>query len=311
MTAPRRRIVVTGRQGQVVSALRDRAAVNADLDIIPLGRPGLDLSDVRSIAPSLAAARPDVIVSAAAYTSIEQAEADEGLATLVNQTSAGLLGQVAAALGVPIIHLSTACVFDGATSGAYAETDPVGPFSVYGRSKLGGERAIADATADHVILRTAWVFSPFGTNFLKTMLRIAEGRDCVNVIADEFGTPTSAFDIADAIVTVARNLMASDDPGLRGTFHMSGSGRTSWAGFAEEIFRASRARGGPFAAVNPIPSHTYSSAVERPANAELDCRKLKAVHGIAMPDWRPATQRVIERLFDTMIEATPMKERHS
>ncbi|TCP82031.1 dTDP-4-dehydrorhamnose reductase [Rhizobium sp. PP-F2F-G36] len=311
MTQPRRRIVVTGRHGQVASALLDRAAVNADLDIIPLGRPELDLSDSGSIGPSVAAARPEIIVSAAAYTSIEQAEADEGLATLVNQTSAGVLGQVAAALGVPIIHLSTACVFDGTRSGGYAETDTVAPLSVYGRSKLGGERAIAYATADHAILRTAWVFSPFGSNFLKTMLRIAEGRDCVNVIADEFGTPTSAFDIADAILSVARNLLASDEPGLRGTFHMSGSGQTSWAGFAEEIFRASRARGGPFAAVNPIPSYTYSSAVERPANAELDCRKLKAMHGVAMPGWRPATERVIERLFNTMQEATPMKERHS
>ena len=178
----------------------------------------------------------------------------------------------------------------------YLETDPVGPTSVYGRTKLAGERAVAQATSNHVILRTAWVYSPFGRNFLKTMLLLAESRDRIDVVDDQIGNPTSALDIADGILAVAGNLLADDAARLRGTFHMTGSGFASWADFAAEIFAASNHYGGPTAEVRRIPTTAYSTPVRRPANSYLDCGKLERVHGVGLPDWRSAILKIVARL---------------
>jgi dTDP-4-dehydrorhamnose reductase len=196
------------------------------------------------------------------------------------------------------VQLSTDYVFDGTGERPYRETDPTNPLSVYGASKLAGERAVAEAAADYAVLRTSWVYSPFGKNFVRTMLALARQRDEVRVVCDQAGSPTSALDIADGVLGVVRNLLAvptrSD---LRGIFHMTADGTATWAEFAEAIFAASRAAGGPSAKVIPIPTTEYPTPARRPANSRLDRSALAAAHGIRLPHWRQSLQPCIERLL--------------
>jgi dTDP-4-dehydrorhamnose reductase len=294
-----KRMVVTGRHGQVVSSLLERGQHDGRFAVIAVGRPELDLSAPDTIDAALRQARPDVIVSAAAYTAVDRAETDEEAAMVVNATGAGRIAEMAAALGVPLVHLSTDYVFDGAKSSPYIESDPVAPLGAYGRSKLAGERAVADAAPNHVILRTAWIYGPFGGNFLKTMLSLAESCDSVNVIGDQIGNPTCALDIADGILAVAANLLASRDPTLRGVFHMAGRGEASWADFAEEIFARSAIEGKAAAHVERIPSSMYPTPARRPANSRLDCSLIESRHGIRLPDWMQSTASTVARLART------------
>lgn len=290
------RVLVTGTGGQVVGSLVEKAAGRGDIELSLIGLPELDLAATDKIAPAIEALRPDVILSVAAYTAVDAAEADEATALAVNGVAVGEIGKAAARLGVPVVHLSTDYVFAGDQPSPYCETDPTGPLSAYGRTKLAGELALAEATPNHVILRTAWVYSPFGKNFVKTMLRLGETRDSVGVVVDQVGNPTSAFDIVDGLLKVAGNLLASDDPALRGTFHMTGSGETSWAGFAAEIFRLSAALGGRSVTVDPIATSAYPTPARRPGNSRLDCGKLDRLHGVRLPDWRGSAELVVRRL---------------
>lgn len=289
------RIAVTGKTGQVVTSLVERAA-GTDVEIVPIGRPELDLADAGSVRQALEALKPDVIVSAAAYTAVDKAESEEEAAFAVNAAGAGAVAAAAAALGVPVIHISTDYVFPGDKPAPYVESDPTGPVSVYGRSKLEGERLVAQATPNHVILRTAWVYSPFGANFLKTMLRLAETRDHLRVVADQHGTPTSALDIADTVIAIARRLVADPDPALRGIFHMTGSGEATWADFAEAIFAGLSARTGKAVTVERIPASEYPTPAKRPANSRLSNDKLEKAYQLRLPDWKNSTDAVIERL---------------
>lgn len=298
------RIAVTGRSGQIVTSLTERAGLKNRFEVVSLGRPDFDLSEPHKVDAAIRSVRPDIIVSAAAYTAVDQAESNEAVATVINGTSAGAIASTAADLGVPIIHLSTDYVFDGFKTSPYIERDAVGPTSAYGRSKLAGEKAIETATSDFVILRTAWVYSPFGANFLKTMLRLGETRDSINVVNDQIGNPTSAVDIADGILTVAENLLISKNSDLRGTFHMTGAGEASWADFAQEIFAASAKFGGRSAIVEPIPSSAYPTPAKRPQNSRLDCSLIKERHGIELPNWRLSTTDVVERLVKSNIQGT-------
>jgi dTDP-4-dehydrorhamnose reductase len=291
-----KRMVVTGREGQVVRSLLERGALNGLFDVVALGRPELDLLDPERIDAALRQVRPDIIVSAAAYTAVDRAETDEADAHAINAVAPGHIAAAAARLGVPVIHLSTDYVFDGEKPEPYLETDPVGPASAYGRTKLAGERAVAEATENHVILRTAWVYSPFGRNFLKTMLQLAESRDRIDVVDDQVGNPTSALDMADGILAIAGNLLDSASASLRGLFHMTGSGSASWADFAREILAASGRHGGPIAAVGQIPTAAYPMPARRPANSRLDCGKLEQAHGVRLGDWKYATAETVERL---------------
>ena len=209
-----------------------------EVDIIAVGRPELDLAEPASIRAALAAARPDAIVSAAAYTAVDEAETEKDLAFAINGAGARAVAEAASALDIPVLHLSTDYVFDGTKPDRYVETDPSGPTSVYGASKLEGERQVAATTADHAILRTAWVYSPYGVNFLKTMLRLGETRETLSVVADQHGSPTSATDIARAVILAALRMIEDRDEKYRGIFHLAGSGEASWAEFAREIFRA-------------------------------------------------------------------------
>ncbi|RKE79239.1 dTDP-4-dehydrorhamnose reductase [Rhizobium sp. AG855] len=289
------RMLVTGREGQVVSALVELGWHQEEFEILALGRPDLDLADTRSIDGAITARQPDIIVSAAAYTAVDQAETDTASAHAVNGVAPGEIGRVASRLGIPVIHLSTDYVFDGTKTSPYEETDPTNPVGVYGRSKLEGEHALAAATDDHVILRTAWVYSPFGRNFVKTMLTVAATRDRLSVVDDQQGNPTSALDIADAIVTVARNLLQDRASTLRGTFHLAGRGAASWADFAAGIFETSRLMGGPSAELARITSADYPTAARRPANSRLHTAKLASVHGVTLPDWQSSMRTVVSR----------------
>jgi dTDP-4-dehydrorhamnose reductase len=297
------RIAVTGKQGQVVTSLIEKGR-QAGVEIIAIGRPELDLGQPGSILEALEAARPDVVVSAAAYTAVDKAESEPDLAFAINAEGAGAVAAAASALGVPVIHLSTDYVFAGDKAEPYVETDPTGPASAYGRSKREGEFRVAAATANHAILRTAWVYSPFGANFLKTMLRLAETRDVLRVVADQQGQPTSALDIAQAVIAIARRLAGDADPALRGVFHMTASGQATWADFAEAIFAGLLARTGKAVSVERITTADYPTPARRPANSRLDSTRLRAAYGIVLPDWRASTKVVLSRLIATTGEKT-------
>lgn len=292
------KIAVTGKAGQIVTSLLERGH-SAGHEMIALGRPELDLADPASVLPALEAVAPDVVVSAAAYTAVDNAESESELAHAVNARGAGEVAKAANALGVPLVQISTDYVFDGRLDRSYRETDPTGPNGVYGASKLAGEREVLAVHGHNsAILRVAWVYSPFGGNFVKTMLRLAADRDEVSVVADQAGNPTSALDIADGILKVASNLVADPSPSLRGVFHMTAAGETNWAEFAEAIFAASAVRGGPAARVRHIATADYPTAAKRPANSRLDCALIADIHGVRLPDWRASLETVVARLQD-------------
>ncbi|MDP3407476.1 dTDP-4-dehydrorhamnose reductase [Bosea sp. (in: a-proteobacteria)] len=290
------RITVTGHSGQVVRAMGERAPQG--VSVTALGRPELDLERLETIAPAIRASRPDVVVNAAAFTAVDLAESQDETARLVNGAAAGEVAKAAAALGVPVIQISTDYVFDGRLDRPYREDDPVGPISAYGRSKLEGERAVAAATGNHAILRTAWVYSPFGRNFVRTMLRLAETRDSVAVVADQSGCPTSALEIADAIFTVARNLTESPDKAaLRGIFHMGAQGAAVWADIAEAIFAERERLGCSPVRVERIATADYPTPAQRPANSRLDSARLAAIHRVTLPPWQDALRSCVRRLL--------------
>jgi dTDP-4-dehydrorhamnose reductase len=290
------RIVVTGVEGQVARSLGERGAAR-NVEVVRIGRPALDLAEPD--ADVVRRLSPDVLVNAAAYTAVDQAESEPDLAAAINREGAGRIAAVAADLGIPIVHLSTDYVFDGRSPRPYREDDPVGPVSVYGRTKLDGERAVAAAAPDYAILRTAWVYSPFGRNFAKTMLRLAASRDSLSVVDDQIGSPTNALEIADAVLSICENLRARpSDKSLRGVFHLVQAGEATWAAFARAIFAASRELGGPVAEVQPIPTSAYPTPARRPANSRLDCTKLAAAHGVRLPPWPQSLRSTVERILN-------------
>jgi dTDP-4-dehydrorhamnose reductase len=242
-------------------------------------------------------------VSSAAYTAVDKAESDEAAAFAINRDGAGAIAAAAAELSIPVIHLSTDYVFDGDKLERYVESDPVGPVSVYGRSKLEGEYAVAAANENHVILRTAWVYSTFGHNFVKTMLRLAETRDELSVVSDQLGCPTSANDIAEAIVKIAARLSSDSSPDLRGVFHLAGSGETNWAEFARYILSILEEKTGRRVIVRDIATADYPTAAKRPANSRLCCDKLKRLYGVSMPEWQVSTRTVVTKLLEEPKEA--------
>ena len=290
------RVAVTGRAGQVAEALQARAPA-AGATVIPLARPDLDLADARPCIDLFRSAAPDVIVSAAAYTAVDKAESEPDVAHAINARGPGRIAAAAAELGVPLIHLSTDYVFDGSKSEPWAEADATGPLSVYGATKLAGEAAALETAPDCTILRVAWIYSPYGNNFVKTMMRLGETRDELRVVADQMGGPTSAFDIADGILHVAANLTkAPERRDLRGVFHMGPTGDTTWAGFAEAIFASLARRGRKPVTVHPITTADYPTPARRPKNSRLDSSKLATQHGVVLPDWRASLEHVLDRL---------------
>ncbi len=284
-------VLIAGSQGQVARALLRRAPPDL-VDAVALGRPLLDLADPSSVTSAVVSRRPSLVINAAAYTAVDLAETNEAEAMAVNAHGAGMLAAAARSVGAAVIHLSTDYVFDGRSTEPYRETDPVGPLSAYGRSKLAGERAVAAATDDYLIVRTAWVYSAHGRNFVRTMLRLAAQRDTVTVVADQFGNPTYADDIAAAIWRIVAQL-----PHIpRGLYHMTSAGSASWAEFAEVIYAASARLDGPVARVQHIPSSDYPTPAPRPANSRLDCSRLAGL-GISLPDWRASVYPCVAEIL--------------
>lgn len=282
------RIVVTGKCGQVVQSLL--ATKYDDVEIIALGRPELDLAAPETVYTTIAAARPDIVVSAAAYTAVDKAEDESALAFAVNATGAQAVAEASAKLGVPIVHLSTDYVFDGNKLEPYTENDEPNPQSVYGASKLDGEQLVAKANAKHIILRTAWVYSPYGNNFLKTMLRLGQERDELSVVSDQHGNPTSAVNISSAIVSICRSLRDDKKDHPWGTYHLVDDSETTWFNWAEYIFICANFK----TKVKPIKSAEYISKAKRPNNSRLSNDKLKrAFPDIIFHDWKNSTDAVL------------------
>ena len=290
------RVLVAGSTGQVARALME--ARGYDFSLKAIGRPDLDLEQPETVRNAFKAFQPDIVINAAAYTAVDKAESETDTAMRVNGIGAGLIAELAAASNAPIIHLSTDYVFGGDKPIPYLESDPVAPVSAYGRSKLEGELRVAAANPRHVILRTAWVHAPYGANFLRTMLRVASTRPEVGVVADQYGAPTYAPDIADGLMSIVSSFR--DGPGTPwGTYHMTSAGSCTWADFAEYIFERSAAAGGPSAKVNRITSGEYPTLARRPANSCLDCSKLLVDYGIALPLWQSGADRCMAKLLET------------
>jgi dTDP-4-dehydrorhamnose reductase len=238
------------------------------------------------------------VINAAAYTAVDLAETDEEMAATVNARGAGAVAMAAASLAIPLVHVSTDYVFAGYGDTPLDENTPTAPLGAYGRTKLAGEVAVREAAINYAIVRTAWVFSPFGKNFVKTMLARARLGQDVRVVADQHGSPTYAPDLAEALLDICQNLVDKpEETALRGTFHAVNTGFASWADVAVETFEASRRHGGPFVRVTGIATTEYPTPARRPANSRLSADKLARVHGVILPDWRDAIDRCVTRLL--------------
>ena len=276
------KILVFGRTGQVATCLQEQA------DVIALGRDQADLGSPDMLRAAIEATDADVIINAAAYTAVDKAETDTDQAEQVNHLAVGTMARAAAKRGIPFLHISTDYVFPGGGEIAWNTDDATGPLGVYGATKLRGEQAVAAAGGIHAILRTSWVFSAHGNNFVKTMLRLGKERDALTIVGDQIGGPTAAADIASALLAIAPQLTAANS----GVYHFSGAPDCSWADFAREIF----AQSGITCAVTPIPTSDYPTPATRPLNSRLNCKATETAFGVAQPDWRASLAAVLKDL---------------
>jgi dTDP-4-dehydrorhamnose reductase len=279
------RILINGQHGQVSRELQHRLGAVGEL--IVLGRDQLDLTQPEQIRRQVQTVRPDLIINAAAHTAVDQAESEPQTAFAINAVAPGILAEEALALDIPLIHYSTDYVFDGTKVGAYNEDDAPNPLGVYGRSKLAGEQAIRDVQGKYLILRTSWVYSNHGRNFLLTMQRLLQEKTELRVVADQIGAPTWAGTIADSTLALIERWQAGM-AGSWGTFHLTAQGQTSWFGFAQAIGEALQQQGKPYASVLPIPTSDYPTPAARPLNSRLDCSRLQSEWGVSQPDWQTA-----------------------
>ena len=291
----RRTVLITGADGQVGTELR-RCHWPSSWDVVAVGRSALDLGDVDAITAMLASRNWSAVVNAAAYTQVDKAESDLVAAWTLNALAPAALAASCAVADIPLVHISTDYVFPGNKQEPWAAGDPTGPLNVYGASKLGGELAIRTAGVRHAIVRTSWVVSAHGQNFVKTMLRLARDRNSLRVVDDQSGSPTGAADLAAALMRIAVQL-AEDPKAPSGTCHFSNDGRTSWAAFAAEIFRQSAARGGPSAEVEGIATSEYPTPARRPASSLLDTRDIQLAYGIRPRPWPEALSDILDELI--------------
>jgi dTDP-4-dehydrorhamnose reductase len=294
------RIAIIGRSGQIAQSLRGLGRARG-LYVFCAGRPDVDLTSLETIERFLERVSPDLVVNAAAYTAVDKAESEPDAAFRVNGAGAAHVAAACASARVPLVHLSTDFVFDGNKRTPYVETDRVAPISVYGASKAAGEDAVRAACGRHVILRTSWVYAPFGTNFVRTMLRLGAERSELGVVADQRGTPTDARDIARAILDIAPRLKAATTD-VWGTYHLTGSYETTWHKFAEEIFRQAALRGAMVPRLKAISTTDYPTAAKRPAYSVLDNGKFIATFGFALPDWRASLAGCLDELHPNRYE---------
>lgn len=292
------KILITGKNGQVGFELQRSLSVLGE--IVAVDRSQCDLADSEAIRRLVREVCPDVIVNPAAYTAVDKAESESAQAESINTTAVRIFAEEAAKLGALLVHYSTDYVFDGQKDGVYSETDAPNPQSVYGKTKLAGEQAIAAAHTRHIILRTSWVFGAHGNNFLKTMLRLAREREALKIVADQIGAPTSAALLADATAQiVAQYLRAADrDAFPYGLYHLVSQGETSWHGYASYVIEAARQRGMQFKVreIAPIPTSAYPLPAPRPANSRLATDKLRKAFGLTLPDWQSQVDQALTLL---------------
>jgi dTDP-4-dehydrorhamnose reductase len=290
------RVLVIGRHGQLAASLAERAP-RRGIALDFAGRPELDLADPEAIRRTVAASGASILVNAAAYTAVDDAEDAPEQAFAINAAAPRALAEAARETGARLIHVSTDYVFDGRGEAAWSEDDSPAPATAYGRSKLAGEEGVREALPDHVIVRTAWVYSPFGRNFVKTMLTAARTRPELRVVADQVGNPTSALDLADGLLAAIAAWGSDPKRGLGATYHLAGTGAASWADFAAEILAVSRDLGGPSVPVVPVASSEWPAKAPRPLNSRLDSGRFAETFGYRAPPWQESLRRVVERLL--------------
>jgi dTDP-4-dehydrorhamnose reductase len=286
------KILLLGQHGQVSQELQRALQGAGELRV--LGREQLDLAQPELIRQHVQRLRPELIINAAAHTAVDQAESEAELAFAINATAPGILAEAAAELGAALIHYSTDYVFDGSHAAPYRESDSTNPLSVYGRSKLAGEQAIQAVGGMHLILRTSWVYSQHGKNFLLTMQRLLQERESLSVVADQIGAPTWAGTIAQTTAQLIEH-WRTGHAGPWGVYHLSAQGETSWFGFASAIATHLRSQGKTVATLQPIPSSAYPTPAQRPLNSRLDCRRLQQDWHVQLPDWQSALDECLTR----------------
>jgi len=288
------RILLTGKDGQIGWELQRTLAPLGE--VVAFGRNGLDLADLGALSSTVRALQPDVIVNAAAYTAVDQAQKEPELAMRLNAEAPGVLAREAARSGALLVHISTDYVFDGRKNSPYVEDDAVNPINSYGSSKLAGEAAVREAGGRHLILRTSWIYAARGKNFLRTILRLAHERDELRVVSDQIGAPTWSRLVAEAIAHLVA-LTRTQHAGVPGTYHLTTGGETSWHGFAQEaITQATKLAGfkARVQTITPIPSSEYPLPAQRPLNSRLSNARLETAFALRLPDWQIALRLCLE-----------------
>ena len=290
------KLLLLGKNGQVGWELQRALAPLGEL--IALGSQDADFAQPESLAATVRAVAPDIIVNAAAYTAVDKAESEPALAMAVNATAPAVLAREAAALGAWLLHFSSDYVFDGSGSTPWVEDSPTGPLNVYGRSKLEGEQVIRASGCRHLILRTSWVYAARGGNFAKTMLRFAAEREQLSVVNDQFGAPTGADLLADIAAHALRTALAR--PQVSGTYHVAAAGETSWHGYAQRVIEFARVAGRPLKvtddAITAVPSSAFPTPARRPANSRLNTQKFRDTFGLSLPAWQAGVERMLTEL---------------
>jgi dTDP-4-dehydrorhamnose reductase len=291
------RILAAGWHGQLARAFMQIAPGRSDISAFAIGRPGLDICDPRSIERALGDIEPDVLINLAGYMDVDGAESEPDLAFALNSAGARALAGAAARRHVPIVHLSTSYVFDGLKSGAYAETDATQPATTYGKSRLAGELGVQEANPKHIILRTEWIVSPFGRCFVSNILQRAQLGLPVKAVNDQYGNPTYAPHLVDAILAVAKAVTERPGESVWGVYHAAGSGVASWHDVAREAFSTSERVAGLTASLEPMAAADYATRSGRLSNSALDCSKLERVFGVKLPAWQEGVRDCVERLL--------------
>jgi dTDP-4-dehydrorhamnose reductase len=289
-------ILIVGKNGQLARCLDDQATAH-NIPIVAVGRPELDLESETSVDRVIAEVAPSAIINAAAYTAVDRAEAEPGCAFSINCAGAGFLAAQAGRLGIPLVHFSTDYVFDGTKTSPYVEEDAPAPINVYGSSKLASEAIVIEGCPGAVVLRTSWVYSPYGTNFVRTMLRLARSQRLTRVVGDQLGTPTSASDLASAALTIVKKLHSARGCEASGIYHLAGQGETSWHGFAAAIFSNLARRGQSVSVLEAIATEDYPTPARRPRNSRLDSSKAARVFGVQLPQWQVSLETCLDRLM--------------
>lgn len=289
------RLLVVGRNGQLARSLVERGEFHREIDVVALGRPDIDLDVPSGIRVAIQSVRPDIVVNAAAYTAVDKAETDVARSFAVNRDGAAELAFACNAVGAPFVQISTDYVFDGGKKSPYQESDDPNPLNVYGLSKLQGEIEVRAAHPHSVVIRTSWVYSPFATNFVKTMLHLAEIRRTVDVVSDQYGAPTSALDLAEALLRITPRLISGEATGR--IFHLAGSGNTTWHGLAGEVFKSAARLGRAVPTVRSISAQEYASLAKRPKYSSLDTSAFVSFFGFELPPWETGVEQTVRRLL--------------